>query len=334
MKITTILTIFLLAFCCATTAHGVTFDWVTVGNPGNAGDTKVMGDGTSGHGSVSYTYRISKYEVTTSQYVEFLNAVAASDLKGLYRPSMSSDIFGCKIEQTGSDGSYSYSVAADRAKRPVNFVSFFDAMRFVNWLENGQPTGAQGPGTTEDGVYTISDGVSEVRNPNATYFIPSEDEWYKAAYHKNDGVTGNYWDYPTQSDWPNKPSNDLIDPDPGNNANFYEYYDNSYTIGGPYWMTEVGEFENSESPYGTYDQGGNVWEWNEAIMGGMFRGMRGGSFRYSSVSTYLDASNRIHYNPRFEINSFGFRVARSIPEPASFILLACMAIPVMILRRG
>jgi hypothetical protein len=56
-------------------------------------------------------------------------------------------------------------------------------MRFVNWLENGQPTGAQGPGSTDDGVYKIIDGLSEVRNPNARFFIPTENEWYKAAYY-------------------------------------------------------------------------------------------------------------------------------------------------------
>ena len=93
------------------------------------------------------------------------------------------------------------------------------------------------------------------------YVIPTEDEWYKAAYHKNDGVTGNYWLYPTQSN--NVPSNDSINPDPGNNANFYQ---NGYTIGSPDYLTAVGEFENSDSAYGTFDQGGNVWEWNETLL--------------------------------------------------------------------
>ncbi|MBN1855305.1 MAG: SUMF1/EgtB/PvdO family nonheme iron enzyme [Pirellulales bacterium] len=332
MKTTTSLIVFLLAFCCAAAAHGVTIDWVTVGNPGNAGE--LSGEGAGGYGpdricgAVDYTYRISKYEVTTSQYVEFLNAVAASDPNGLYSINMWSDDYGCKIERTGDDGSYHYSVAADRAYRPVNYVSFFDAMRFVNWLENGQPTGAQDASTTEDGVYTISDGVSEVRNPNATYFIPSEDEWYKAAYHKNDGVTGNYWDYPTQSD--SQPSNALVNPDPGNNANFYF---SDYTIGSPYWTTEVGEFENSESGYGTFDQGGNVWEWNETVIEDnfVFRVLRGGTFGNYPIS--LHASARDGADPTDEYDSFGFRVA-SIPEPDSFILLACMVIPVIILRRG
>jgi len=53
-------------------------------------------------------------------------------------------------------------------------------MRFVNWLENGQPADGSG---TESGVYTIGSGVNETRAAAASYFIPSEDEWYKAAYY-------------------------------------------------------------------------------------------------------------------------------------------------------
>ncbi|MBN1851718.1 MAG: SUMF1/EgtB/PvdO family nonheme iron enzyme [Pirellulales bacterium] len=326
---TTSLPVFLLVFCFATAVHGVTFDWITAGNPGNAGELSGWGAGGRGPdrvcGAVDYTYLISKYEVTTSQYVEFLNAVAASDPNGLYSTSMWSRGWGCKIERTGSDGSYSYSVAADRANRPVNHVSFFDAMRFVNWLENGQPTGAQGPGTTEEGVYTISKGLSEVRNPNVTYFIPSGDEWYKAAYHKNDGVTGNYWDYPTQSN--DIPSNGLVNPDPGNNANFWQ---DGHTIGDPYWMTEVGEFENSEGPYGTFDQGGNVWEWNKAVIGSVYRGLRGGSVGGHSVD--LHAAYRNGHSPTLERDTVGFRVA-SIPEPVSLVLLVCTGALVLMMRR-
>ncbi len=321
---TTTLAIIAVTFCSFSIAHAapVTFDWATVGNPGNADDTH-----GAGYGSVAYTYRISKTEVTNAQYTVFLNAVATADPNGLYNPDMWLNTFGSKIQRSGTSGSYTYSVATERANRPVNFVSYLDAMRFTNWLENGQPTGAQGPGTTEDGVYAISDGLSEVRNSSATYFLPSEDEWYKAAYY--DPVAGVYYDYPTGTD--SLPSNDLFISDPGNNANFRQ---GSYTIGSPYWMTEVGSFGNSESPYGTFDQGGNVWEWNETLVSSSRRGVRGGGwFLYSSS---LRAVNRSNDFPTEEDNNIGFRVASivaSIPEPGSMTLAVSMGVVVLMRRR-
>jgi hypothetical protein len=81
--------------------------------------------------------------------------------------------------------------------RPVDFVSSYDALRFAKWLQNGQLTGLAN--ATEDGAYTFT-GTFTVgpRNAGARYWLPSLDEWYNAAYHKNDGVTGNYWDDPVK----------------------------------------------------------------------------------------------------------------------------------------
>ncbi|MBN1854881.1 MAG: SUMF1/EgtB/PvdO family nonheme iron enzyme [Pirellulales bacterium] len=104
-------------------------------------------------------------------------------------------------------------------------------------------------------------------------------------------------------------------------------------MGSPYYTTEVGEFENSESPYGTFDQGGNIWEWNETItdfFGYLWRGLRGSSLNLNVDD--LHASHRSHSNPTNECGDVGFRVA-SIPEPASLALLACVRISVMISRR-
>ena len=272
------------AACCVSLSTGnllaVTFDWATVGNPGNAGDVQPEG----AFGAVNYTYSISKHEVTNAQYVEFLNAVAATDTNGLYVGLMGSSTRG-GIIRTGTPGSRSYAVKPDAptalpdgsdytyGDKPVVYISFFKAMRFVNWLENGQPTGLQSPATTEEGVYTISDGVSETRAVSANYFIPSENEWHKAAYHMNDGMTGNYWDYPTASDA--LPNNNPPSADTGNSANFNQ-------LGNPtgsrdYPMTDVGAYTQSLSPYGTFDLGGNVEEWHDTPLYGGFRGLRGGA---------------------------------------------------------
>jgi len=299
------------------TAGAVTIDLVPVGNPGNGNDPE------TGYGSVAEAYLIGQYEVTAGQYTEFLNAVADTDTYGLYNSNMWFSDRGCKIQQTGSAPNYTYSVVADRADRPVNYVSWGDAARFSNWLHNGQPGDPQGDGTTEDGAYDLNGATSNAdlmaitRESDATWFIPTENQWYKAAYHKNDGVTANYWDYPTQADHPNMLSNDLINPDPGNNANFRE---SGYTIGSPYYTTEVGEFENSESPYDTFDQGGNLWEWYETAVTGSSRGLRGGGWH--DRSSLLRASRRSDVNPTNEYYDIGFRVA-SVPEPGSITLLVC-----------
>jgi len=305
-KILALLVVLGVFLSCNTNVKAtVQMDWVIIGDAGNLADD-------NGYGSVDRAYQISKYELTATQYAEFLNAVAVTDMYGLYNPDMWTSEYGCKIQKSGSPGSYSYSVASDYAKRPVNYVSFWDACRFANWLHNGQ-----GDGDTEIGAYTLTtDGISNntvTRNPDALVFIPTEDEWYKAAYYKGGGTNTGYWDYPTGTD--SLPSNELIDPDPGNNANFYQ---DGYTIGSPYWRSEVGKFEDSASPYGTFDQGGNVWEWNETITDLPYRGIRGGAFNYVGN---LQASSRYSTDPTFELDNFGFRVAQ-VPEPCTIILLA------------
>src|SRR4051812_6475728 len=311
-----------IAIFITSSVRAVTIDFVTVGNSGNAPDTEVMVDSTTGYGSVPYTFQMGKYEITAGQYTEFLNAVAKADPTGLYNTAMgdpSDPSFGANIQRSGSSPNYGYNVAADWANRPVNWVSFWDAVRFVNWLHNGQPTGPHGSGTTEDGAYhDVGDQALFGRTPDARFFIPTENEWYKAAFHKNDGVTGNYWNYTTASD--TTPDNRL--PDPGNHANFFDVIGGGhpYTIGPPYFRTEVGEFHNSASPYGTFDQGGNVWEWNETYLfsfGTSRRGVRGGS----AWGGYYDLQSSYRINESTEeLFTIGFRVASSIPEPSALLL--------------
>lgn len=317
-------------------ALAVSIDLVTVGNPRNAPDAQVMLDTTSGYGSVGYTFQIGKFEVTAGQYCEFLNAVAATDAYGLYDANMDTrtNSYGCNIQRSGTSGNYTYSVASDWANRPVNWINWGDAVRFCNWLNNGQPTGAQGLATTEDGSYYLNGAVTDAdlmsvsRKADARYVIPSENEWYKAAYYDPNKPSGaGYWRYPTRSN--TAPSN-VLSATRTNNAN---YWNGSYTIGAPYWRTEVGAFAGSPSAYGTFDQGGNVWEWNEANVEGI-RGMRGGSFYGYNLQDvqYLLAGWRSNYYPSVPSSDFGFRIAL-VPEPATLAILAAAALGVGRRRR-
>jgi len=308
---------------------------VPVGNAGNTADTRYA---TPGYGRVDYTYNIGKYEVTAGQYTEFLNNKAkyAGDPNGLYNTAMGYlSANGCNIQYSGAgtvDNPYTYSVAPDWANRPVNYVSYWDACRFANWLCNGQ-----GDGSTETGAYTLTaDGTYNntiTRNTNWKWAVTSEDEWYKAAYYMGDGTNTGYFDYPTSSD--NVPSNVLVNPgDPGNNATFETDNTPFFTIGSPYYRTEVGAHENSDSPYGTFDQGGNVREWNDAsgkAVIGRGRGVRGGA-----VATYeflMQASYRDLCNPTGESWDLGFRVSE-VPEPLSMAFLALGGLGMLIRRRG
>lgn len=299
-----------LLLVCSACAEAVTIDWVTVGDAGNISDTEVMNDGTTGYGSVSYVYWIGKYEVTNSQYCEFLNAVAREDPYGLYNPDMSRGVWdtGGIIRVSTSNGNL-YSVKAGRGNNPVNYVSWYDALRFANWLHNGRPDGPQNTDTTEDGAYTFS-GATSVgpRNLGAKVFLPSEDEWYKAAYYKAGGIDAGYWDYATQSD--TRPS--LVTPPGGaNSANG----GNAPADG----LTDVGAYVNSVSAYGTYDQNGNLSEWTETRSGPSQWCLRGGAWDIDPIVmvAYVRDFNKPVYS---EAWNFGFRVA-TIPEPAVILLL-------------
>jgi sulfatase modifying factor 1 len=316
----------------------VSMDLVPVGNPGNPGE--LSGNPTAGIGGmaicggVNYTYQIGRFEVTLGQYTAFLNAVATTDTYALYNPYMWGP-WGYQIQRNGASGGYTYSVTPDWANRPVNYVSWGDAARFANWLTHGQPNGDQTAATTEDGSYPLNGAMTDAellavtRKPIARYVIPTEDEWYKAAYHKNDGPTDHYWKFPTGTDV--VPSNELVSPDPGNNANM------PGTLGDPYFRTEVGAFTNSRSAYGTYDQGGNVWEWNEDVFDSSARGLRGGSYNtpvWVGDGTVHSLSSEYRYGagPTWETSGAGFRVAL-VPEPATINLLALCAAAAMIRRR-
>ena len=313
------------AVLVGTPASAVTIDWVSVGGAGNACETQSQGC----FGAVSYDYQISKYEVTNAQYAEFLNAVADADPNGLYNASMDSSSFG-GITQSGSSGSFSYSVKAGYADKPVNFVSFYDALRFGNWLGNGQPTGAQGSSTTEGGAYTITSfGIntsSIMRNAGATIFLTSEDEWYKAAFY--DAVTTSYYDYPTFSNTaptcaaPTGAANSANCDGVGSDASDAD-------VDAP---VIVGSFTGSPSPSGTFDQGGNLREWHEAIISGTSRGARGGAFM-DGASTSA-ASFRFFIGPSSDLPGVGFRVASlSLPEPAAGLLVTTGVLGWSIWRR-
>jgi formylglycine-generating enzyme len=164
---------------------------------------------------------MGKYDVTMAQYAAFLNCVATtSDPYGLYNAKMLGGTAG--IIQTSTSSGFTYT-AKGKGDFPIVFASWGDAARLVNWLENGQPVGAEGPSTTETGSYTLNGGTSDAalmavtRSTTATWVLPTRDEWYKCAYYSGGGASSAYWLYPTQSN--DTPSN-VLSSTGTNNANY------------------------------------------------------------------------------------------------------------------
>lgn len=296
-------------------------EMVTVGNPGNAADAGNASE-PGIYGAVAGTFLIGKFEVTNLQYVTFLNAVAALDTNGLFNPSMETNALG-GIDQFGMSGSFRYAVRAGMGDKPVNFVSWVDAARFCNWLHNGRPGGAQGATTTEFGAYDLTNpgaiaGNTVTRLPGARFFLPTEDQWYKAAYHQPAAVGGDadgYWLYPTKSnDVPTVAAVNAIgeiEPDTANIANYNfgaDWDSNGDETDENGNVTAVGSGgAGSASFYGAFDMCGNLFEWNEAVSSGSNRVLRGGSL--DVPESFLRSSNRNEISPATEFPVIGFRVA-------------------------
>ena len=277
--------------------------FATVTNPFNNADI------LTGLGRVDYQFRIGKNEITNDIYTIFLNSVAAlSDRNGLYNASMSDNVVG-GILRSGTEGNYVYSVKENMNSRPVVFVSFFDVLRFCNWLHNGAPANVeQNNFTTETGAYTLTpsaDGSFNVtRNNNAYYWLPYDNEWYKVAYYRpssfayttyatGDSITQttNFANYSNSADWNSQDGN----------------------------VTTVAS-NGGVSAYGTYDQTGNVSEFvdnifvansgivlNDTTSGSIV--YRGGSFSDSNI----DIINKNYRSSPTGINTsfenVGFRIS-------------------------
>lgn len=259
-------------------------EYVLVADAGNKGDVV-----NQFKGRVNYTYYIARTELSNQSYCRFLNAVATlNDPYGLYNINMSTGACG-GINRTMIDGHYNYTCKKGYEKLPVVYVNYYDICRYANWMHYGCPeTGKSEIGTTEGtsckGAYDTSDfedvrtGNKPVyetfgkRNNGALFWIPSEDEWYKAAYFDPMKV-GNrkYHDYPTRtSDAPTLAQ-----------ANYM--VDNHFSVGAPFYLAPVDSFQNASSYYETLQQGGNVWEYTEDWQYGQVgsRGLRGGSWSYT-----------------------------------------------------
>lgn len=296
------------SLCAGSALAGpIAIDTVFVGQPGNPKNLSAPANVTAqGGGQVEYTFHMGKYEVTNGQYAEFLNSVAKTDTFNLYNASM-------QITRTGSPGSWNYSAGVN-ANRPINWVSAYDTFRFANWLQNGMQSVAS---TTEYGAYTMTGTTGQpTRNPGAKYWVPSVNEWYKAAFFNptlNSG-TGGYTTYPVNSNT----LTGTTPPGTSTSANIANAQTSS---------TDVGAYTTASSAYGAYDMAGNVAERLDTVFN---------STNYTHATSWWNSplarasATSANAFERASITgenaSTGFRIATAVPEPSTFVLAGMGAV--------
>ncbi len=255
---------------------GIDIDFVTIGNAGNAADS-------TSYGAVANDYSIGKYEITNGQWNTFVSAAGAPT-------GNPSNAYDEGARWTGTDV-------------PTNYVSWYEAAQFCNYLTTGDKSlGAyQFSGNNSNpGDFEGIDRASAISIYGTTYVLPTEDEWYKAAYYTGSG----YSTYANGTD---------TAPVAGVETNYNHTIDQPWGIG-----------DGTQEQNGTFDMMGNVFEWMESpfdigdYLSDAYRPVRGGG--YSNHSSYLSSSYRKDYSPDLDYYHVGFRVA-SVPEPTTLLLL-------------
>lgn len=319
------LSVLILAAAPAAGQPDYDFDWVKIGHPGNRAatpeeapfwyDMKV--------GAVDHRYRMTRTEVTVSQWFEFVQAYAPYvDPKEKYGSAFT----GRWISWQG-DG---YAIEPGAEQYPSN-MSWLMAARYANWLQNGK---APEQAAFESGAYDTSTFWKDenggrhdqiARDPDATFWIPSLDEWIKGMYYDPDrygpGEEG-YWIMPDGG------NEDLISgyPDEGGETN------GGIEDLGNFGGMDVGSYPWATSPLGLLDGSGGRGEWTEGLADELSRKRYTGGSPAGELWYYftdrIDAANT-------EIpltSSPGLRLASSVPSPISGMAIL-LAIPLLGRRR-
>lgn len=301
----------------------ITIDFINIsGDASSANGTNISSLSPGEDGYKTFTdpgsFRIGIYEITNDQWNKFVNNYGTV---------------------TGNP-SYAYKKSAyfTGTEKPANNVSWYEVAQFINWLNTNKGyspaykfTGTQGQSDYKFYPWSASDvgynPNNPFRNSNAMYFLPTDDEWVKAAY----------WNGITLQKYATKADEVLSQGDgSGTGWNYYNGIQNSLNPPGPW---DVGH--GSEELNGTFDMMGNVIEWLESpwingqysgeSMGGTGNAIRGGGYMAEEggdLSYVLRSDYRFYTTLAEEVMDHGFRVASIVPEPCSLILLALGALAI------
>ncbi len=308
-------------------------DFVTITAPGNApwAGNGTEGDRAIGRGGVNYEYRIGRYEVTTSQWVEFFNAAydrADAPLPHLLPPTF----WGATLTTPNNPGRQRWSVPVGNEMLPTGNISWRMAAMYCNWLHNGKGAdrsafmnGAYDVSTFGYSGTTFTDQLTH--HADARYWIPTWDEWLKAAHY--DPAASQWRIYPNGTDSPmtyGPPGQRVrttfpLGPDPaGPLAQANGGWDSLNFPGFSPYAVPLGAYADVQSPWGHFDVAGGTAEWTEHVnmVAGLYPiGRRFDGSAWATSQAML--SDQIHNVggdfPSLSTYDLGFRIASSVPSP-------------------
>lgn len=269
----------LFAAAFAMHAHGQVapdydFRWSTIAAPGNVAyhGPEQNGIQVEGRGSVDYVYRMSTLEVSSGQWLEFLNTFS-----GTATPPRLFDNGNPVFWGGGVDGNYNgpgrqfilHPSLPNAAQLPVGGISYHMGMLYSNWLHNGK---SSNPESLIRGAYDtllVPDVLEPPQSlypthmPGAMFWMPTLDEWIKAAHFDPNRYGENqagWWTYRNKSEAPG------VAGPPGVGTTSAGWEDPNDPLAGA-WHIPLGAYPNVVSPWGLLDTSGGASEWTEEIAG-------------------------------------------------------------------
>ena len=295
-------------------------DWVSFGYGGNPASRDPWGGLVDGRGSVAYEYRMGRYEITTGQWMEFVNTFSTqSDDMALFGEPFT---WGATIDWSydGPGFLWKLSNGIEHAEMvPVHGISWRLAAMYANWRHNGMSSDLS---AIEDGAYdtstfTTNGGIFNdqlTHHPDARYWIPSLDEWVKAAHYDPDRYgngQGGWWDYADGSDDPLYPG-------------FPGEGETSATLDWDGAYLPLGSYTDAQSPWGLFDVSGGTMEWTEeATSDRRFRWLDGAPVFHPADFLLIDRVDQMA-DGRPEAGGIvhGLRLASTVPAPSWTGILA------------